>query len=134
MKYTLNIGLKIKIFRKINGLTQEELAEMVHCNYKTICNIENGKTIPKLKQIINICDILNINLTLLFDDALPKSEIPIQIPDSSDLYPIFVKRHLTSSEKSSDDVRKITHIAHRLSKFTPLQLTKLEHLIDMILK
>ena len=134
MKYNVNIGLKIKIFRKMNGLTQEKLAEMVHCNYKTICNIENGKTIPKLKQIINICDVLNINLTLLFDDVLPKSETPIQISDSSDCYPIFVKRYLKIPEQSPDHIRKMTHIAYQLSKFTPLQLTKLEHLIDMILK
>ena len=57
-KNIFKIGYKIKAFRKANNLTQEQLADKMNCNFKTIGNLENDRTMPDLKQVINLCEVL----------------------------------------------------------------------------
>lgn len=42
----MKMGLKIRELRKRDGLTQEQLGELVGCTKQLICNYENGTPIP----------------------------------------------------------------------------------------
>ena len=84
-KGIFQIGTKIKARRKALGLTQEKLAELINCSFKTIGNIENDNTIPDTRQVINLCDILNMSFDELFSDVLKKKDDNFSMLSASSL-------------------------------------------------
>ena len=89
-KNIFKIGYKIKAFRKANNLTQEQLADKMNCNFKTIGNLENDRTMPDLKQVINLCDVLNVSMDELFAGTLSKTENFIEPSEDDEGYQKFV--------------------------------------------
>ena len=69
------LGLTIAYYRRARGLTQMELAEMVHISRTHMSNIEapNAKTSVSITLLMDIADALDIPLTYLFDfhDQIP---------------------------------------------------------------
>jgi transcriptional regulator with XRE-family HTH domain len=61
-KRYIEIGLKIAYFRKLNGLTQEQLAEKIGINPKYLSNIETPSVIQpiSLRTLFAIADCLGI--------------------------------------------------------------------------
>lgn len=64
------IGLNIAYYRKLRGLTQLQLAELVNVSRTHISNIEapNMPTSISLEKIFDIADVLNIPPSYLLDD------------------------------------------------------------------
>lgn len=63
------LGLTIAYYRKLRGLTQEELAEATNLSRTHISNIEapNGKTSISLNKLFDIADVLEVPVKDLFD-------------------------------------------------------------------
>ena len=61
-KRYIEIGLKIAYYRKLNGLTQEQLAEKININPKYLSNIETPSVIQpiSLKTLFAIADCFDI--------------------------------------------------------------------------
>lgn len=59
----MNIGKKIKEYRKKMGLTQKELAEKINKSEVTIRKYETGQREPKMDVIQEICTALNVSMT-----------------------------------------------------------------------
>lgn len=59
---------QIRKHRKINNLTQIDLAEKINVHENTIKNFEKGKTIPTIKDLLAITEILQISISSLFED------------------------------------------------------------------
>lgn len=70
MKREINyeaLGLEIKALRLKRGLTQDNLAEMVHCYTSHISNIENNHTKVSLNTLLAIANALDTSIdSLLF--------------------------------------------------------------------
>ena len=63
------IGNKIKNLRKINGYTQEEIAEKLDIGDRIkISRIENGKQSMTANEMIKFCKLLNISLDSLINN------------------------------------------------------------------
>ena len=64
------IGLNIAYYRKLRGLTQLQLAELVNVSRTHISNIEapNMPTSISLEKLFDITDVLNIPPSYLLDD------------------------------------------------------------------
>ena len=64
------IGLNIAYYRKLRGLTQLQLAELVNVSRTHISNIEapNMPTSISLEKLYDIADVLNIPPSYLLDD------------------------------------------------------------------
>ena len=62
----LKLGKRIKKYRKISGLTQEQLAEKVRLSTKYIQFIEVGTRKPSLKTIYRIAKALDVKVSELF--------------------------------------------------------------------
>ena len=60
------LASNVKIRRKAQGLTQENLAEMVNTASTYIAMIESGKRTPSFKMIERIADVLKIDASELF--------------------------------------------------------------------
>ncbi len=56
----MNIGEKIKKYRKETGLTQKQLAEKIGRKEITIRKYESGEREPRISVINDICEALNI--------------------------------------------------------------------------
>lgn len=63
------IGEKLKEFRKLRGLTQEQLAEMVEVTFQQIQKYENGNTRLNTDKLQVVAQALNIPVSAFFDEG-----------------------------------------------------------------
>ena len=61
------VGEQIVVFRKLRGLTQTELAEMVGKDRQYLYKIEKGKVTPNIVTLSIIASALKITLSELFE-------------------------------------------------------------------
>jgi transcriptional regulator with XRE-family HTH domain len=77
----VSIGDKIKLLRKLKGITQEELSDVLHISYQAISKWENGLAQPDISTIPVIANYFGLTIDELFDyrlDALTNKERFIQ--------------------------------------------------------
>lgn len=68
-------GLRLKLIRKAQSLTQEDLAERVGRSVEAVSNMERGKSLPSFETIQQLATGLNVALKDLFDfDAEEESD------------------------------------------------------------
>ena len=72
----MNIGERIKYYRKKSGITQQKLAELIGVQASAISKYEKNIVSPTWKCLNEICDALDTNITDFFVDLL--------IPNSND--------------------------------------------------
>ena len=63
------IGEKLKEFRKLRGLTQEQLAEMVEVTFQQIQKYENGNTRLNTDKLQAVAKALNVPVSAFFDEG-----------------------------------------------------------------
>jgi len=68
------IGELIKKIRKDNNLTQNEFAKKYNVTYQAVSKWENGKNLPDVTLIKQICKDYNIDIKELLDGNLKKSK------------------------------------------------------------
>lgn len=61
------IGQKIKERRKMLGITQECIADILNVNPSHISNIENGRANPSLTALVKIANILECSVDYFID-------------------------------------------------------------------
>lgn len=64
---TYEIPRRLKFFRKLRGMTQEDLSYASGINFGQIRKYESGERIPKLEQLEAIAKSMNISLNTLMD-------------------------------------------------------------------
>ena len=60
--YNNKIRNKLKKLREQNGLSQEQLAELIDCSREHIARVENGKINLGLDNFIRLATVFNISL------------------------------------------------------------------------
>lgn len=60
-------GGKVKLYRNLAGLTQEQLAEKCECSSQTISGTETGYSFPSSKVLFSMSEALNVPLVYLFN-------------------------------------------------------------------
>jgi putative transcriptional regulator len=58
----------LKVFRAINDLTQEQLAEEIGVTRQTVIAIENGKYAPSLGLAFKIARLFKVTIEDVFND------------------------------------------------------------------
>lgn len=61
------MGLNILYFRKLRGLTQDQLAELANYSRNHIQQIETANAFPSVDALIDIADALEIPIARLFE-------------------------------------------------------------------
>ena len=52
----MNLGKKIRAFRKRYGITQEQFAELIGSTTTTVCFWETGRNRPRIKAVLERID------------------------------------------------------------------------------
>ena len=73
------IGIRIRRFRKDQGLTQQVLAEMSDQEPSNISHIERGATKLSLPTIVNIANALSVSVDDLLCDSLIESKASFEL-------------------------------------------------------
>lgn len=63
----VQVGLNIMYYRKQQGLTQEQLAELVGITQQYFQRIETAHSVPSLSTLLDIADALDVPVQKLFD-------------------------------------------------------------------
>ena len=102
------IGHKIRIFRKKNGLSQEELAEKVNISTTHMSHIETGGTKLSLPVLVDIANALNVRTDDLLDRTASISsnnsldEISLILKQCSDDEAAFIAEMVRNIKAAKD--------------------------------
>lgn len=61
------LGLNISYYRKERGLSQSQLAEMINISRTHMSRIETAECAVSLDVIFELCDILGVDTSKMFD-------------------------------------------------------------------
>lgn len=56
------LGSHLKKIREEKKMSQQEVADLIGISQKTLSNMESGKTIPNIFQLVKIKEIYNVDL------------------------------------------------------------------------
>ena len=62
-----HLGLNIAYYRKERGFSQMQLAELINISRTHMSRIETADCAVSLDVVFEICDVLNVNPSKLFD-------------------------------------------------------------------
>jgi transcriptional regulator with XRE-family HTH domain len=60
---------KIREARLRKALTQKRLAQEMHVTQSAISQWENGVTVPRLSELLKLCETLDISVSELLDES-----------------------------------------------------------------
>ncbi|MBR1217966.1 cupin domain-containing protein [Bradyrhizobium sp. U87765 SZCCT0131] len=63
-----SLGLRLRLARQMKGLTLKELAVRGGCSESLLSKVENGKVLPSLPMIHRVVQVLETNISWLFDE------------------------------------------------------------------
>ena len=66
----MNLGEKLLSLRKKKGLSQEEVADILHVTRQTISKWETNQSMPDFDKVVPICDLYEISTDELFKDGV----------------------------------------------------------------
>lgn len=100
------IGNRIKIYRGLKGLRQEDLADKIGLSNTQMSNLECGRNNLSFKTLQKICEVLDICPCVLLTGAI-KSNIPDNIID--------IIKHLTPKEQETLYLLLLSYIGDKNS-------------------
>lgn len=71
----MSIDENIKLYRKINRLTQKQLAEKLGITDSAITKYEKGEREPKIETLIKIAEVLNVPIEQLLSSPADEETI-----------------------------------------------------------
>ncbi len=67
------LGVNVKHYRKECGLTQKQVADIIHITEQHISHIETGRTKASLEVIVDIANALHTDVNTLLEESLPEA-------------------------------------------------------------
>ena len=77
-KFAKSLAHAAKKARTDRGLTQQQVANMIHCNVRTVLKIENCQGNPKMETICLLIHALKIDAREIFNPELERQSPAIQ--------------------------------------------------------
>lgn len=91
------MGENLKLLRNAYGLTQAQVAEELHINRSTYTLYELGKKLPAADLLVDLADLYNVRLDVLFD---PRTSYYVQ--------------HIFSREQGRQEIARLVETYYRL--------------------
>ena len=96
------VGINISKLRKLKGMTQMEMADMLGISFQAVSNWERGISMPDISKLGELASIFNVSIDEILDnkrtseiaknliEKLPVSDI--QMEEIKEIAPIYMKR------------------------------------------
>lgn len=98
-QFLYHVGLSIKKYRCIAGLSQEQLSDVIECDKNTIGNIERGERDPRLSTLARIADGLGISCSRILRETENTTSETLAASIEYDYLRLFQYcRHLTPEQ------------------------------------
>lgn len=68
----ITLGETLRKYRKINNMTLEEVGNKICKSKVTICKYENNEILPDFYTLLELCNILNLDITQLCEKVEPE--------------------------------------------------------------
>ena len=65
----MSLGEKLLSLRKKKGLSQEEVADMLHVSRQTVSKWETDQSMPDFDKVVPICNLYEISTDELFKEG-----------------------------------------------------------------
>lgn len=115
MYKNIDIGNKIRKQRIKKHMTQEKLAEYSNLSVNYVSKLERGqKTNISINKLLDICNALNITVSLLIGDDLNQSNLPSSTKELIKLLKDLDSKH--SSEISSNLIPLVKQFKNLINK------------------
>lgn len=56
------LGIVCRALRESKGITNIELAKLINLSSRSLYDIEKGRSFPKPKTLVRLCDVLDVSL------------------------------------------------------------------------
>lgn len=93
----MQIGNRIREYRKMYNFSQEQLAEKLFVSRQTISNWENDKTYPDIQMIISLAILFNISLDELIRADLEEMKIKMNKSKENKQFNIYASLMMIST-------------------------------------
>lgn len=98
----MNLGEKIKYYRKEAGMTQAELAEALQVSFQAVSSWERGQYMPDMEKLSQIARILHVPISFLVDGS-EKSFSKWKVQDG-----IFYEEHMYTFVRTAASAKKLS--------------------------
>lgn len=116
----MDLGVKIKMLRKKNKDTLQELAKKINFNYSNLSKIERGDRKVSLEIVEAIARVYDVSVSYLVDDPVELSDIEKSLMRELDLNDddLIDKYNLTVDGKTvtRDELKKMLAIIRALKQ------------------
>ncbi|OWR30564.1 hypothetical protein CDO73_11700 [Saccharibacillus sp. O23] len=72
--FIVNLGENLKRLRKLNHLTQEEIAERLDVTKQAVYKWENNTCYPDIENLIKVSQLYNVKLDDLLNNEVKEAE------------------------------------------------------------
>ena len=104
------IGKRIRLYRKMKHITQEELAKKVGVAAPTITRYETGDRQPSIRQIRKIASALDVSIDELIGMGQVEQEAPKEQKEETNL----AKKEVMELLEQIEDEKALTRIKHMI--------------------
>lgn len=70
------LGRRIRMQRRLNGMTQEQMSERADISLSFYGHIERGTRKPSLETLVIIANVLGVSTDMLLQDSLREDRLP----------------------------------------------------------
>lgn len=81
----MNIADKIQKERKLNGMTQETLAQELGVSRQSVSKWESGQSLPELEKVVLLSELFDITTDYLLKDSIHSSVKPVPYPQVAEM-------------------------------------------------
>ncbi len=89
------LGENIRKYRKLNNMSQDELAEKLNVTRQSISLWENGQTQPSLENIVSLAKLFEVSTDELLGSDQTEPAVPNTAPSKKEEDPKKKKKRLS---------------------------------------
>lgn len=100
-----HFGANLRFLRRLNALSQKELAERINLSRSKIASYESGVIEPKLKNFLGICSYFETAPRIMLDELI--SALPAEMEKEDGAGDIIIKEKLDNFIKQTNEMTKV---------------------------
>jgi|SRR5690554_5023057 len=114
------VGNKITTYRKLNNMTQDELAEKLNVTRQALSKWELGTSAPSINSLLELCKIFETN----FKDLLCLNDVDQKDINLDDIFEKHSRDYVISQITRGDLKLNVSEIFYQLSPTERMQVLK----------